>query len=266
MKGTLAAYLTMLVQVSRWHLIGVLIVMVLFSLTEGVGFALLLPTLQVAGFNLAGQGEAGHYAAVVSKAFVAVGLHPSLILLLGVFVMLVGARTVLGQMQNVWTYAVQQEVEHHLRRRLYRAIADANWLFVCRSRTSDFTHALTSEISRIGTATNLAVVFTGEVVIGMLYMAIAFALSAGMTALVLISGALLAFAFRGRTRAIESQGEEVSATNKSLYAATIEHLQSLKAAKTYGAEARNFSIFSELSADVARANVDGTRQQAIAAT
>ena len=220
----------------------------------------------MAGFNLAGQGEAGRYAALVSKAFVAVGLHPSLILLLGVFVILVGARTVLGQIQGVWTYAVQQEVEHHLRRRLYRAIADANWLFVCRSRTSDFTHALTSEVSRIGYATNLALVFISEVAIGILYMAIAFALSAGMTALVLISGALLAFAFRGRTHAIEHQGEEVSTTNKSLYAATIEHLQSLKAAKTYGAEARNFSIFSDLSADVARANVDSTRQQAIAAT
>ena len=266
MKGTLAAYLTMLVRVSRWHLISVLIVTVLFSLTEGIGLALLLPTLQVAGFNLAGQGEAGRYAALVSKAFVAVGLHPSLILLLGVFVILVGARTVLGQIQGVWTYAVQQEVEHHLRRRLYRAIADANWLFVCRSRTSDFTHALTSEVSRIGYATNLALVFISEVAIGILYMAIAFALSAGMTALVLISGALLAFAFRGRTHAIEHQGEEVSTTNKSLYAATIEHLQSLKAAKTYGAEARNFSIFSDLSADVARTNVDSTRQQAIAAT
>jgi ATP-binding cassette subfamily C protein len=266
MKGTLAAYLAMLVRVSRWHLISVLIVMVLFSLSEGIGFALLPATLQVAGFNLIGQGEAGHYAAVVSKAFLAVGLHPSLILLLGIFVMLFGLRTVLGQVQGVWTYAVQQEVEHHLRRRLYRAIADANWLFVCRSRTSDFTHALTSEVGRIGLATNFALVLAGEIVLVMLYMAIAFTVSAGMTALVLISGATLVFAFRGRTHAIEMQGEEVSVASKSLYAATIEHLQSLKAAKTYGAEARNFSIFSELSAEVARANVDGTRQQAIAAT
>jgi len=71
-------------------------------------------------------------------------------------------------------------------------------------------------------------------------MVIAFAVSAGMTTLVLLSGAVLTFLFRGRTHAIEAQGEEVSSTNKSLYAATIEHLQSLKAAKTYGAEKRNF--------------------------
>ena len=52
----------MLVHVSRWHLVGVIAVAVLFSLTESVGIALLLPTLQVAGFNMAGQGEAGRYA------------------------------------------------------------------------------------------------------------------------------------------------------------------------------------------------------------
>src|SRR5579863_3724461 len=256
----------MLVHVSRWHLIGVVIVTVLFSLSEGIGIALLLPTLQVAGFNMAGQGEAGKYAARLANAFVAIGLHPTLILLLGVFVTLVGARTVLGQIQSVWMYAVQQEIEHHLRRRIYHSIADANWLFVCRSRATDFTHALTHEIYRIGNGTNVALVFTGEVVLGMLYMAIAFALSAGMTALVLISGAMLAFVFRGRTHAIEEQGEEVSSTNKLLYAATIEHLQSLKAAKTYGAEERNFSIFSTLSDEVVRANVEGARQQAVAAT
>jgi ATP-binding cassette, subfamily C, bacterial len=265
-ESTLRVYLATLVRVSRWHLIGVIVVMVLFSVSEGIGFALLLPTLQVAGFNLSGQGEAGRYATMVSDAFVRFGLHPSLILLLGVFVVLVGARTVLGQIQSVWTYAVQQEMEHHLRQRIYHAIADANWLFVCRSRASDFTHALTAETYRIGSGTNLALVFAGEIVLGFLYMAIAFALSAGMTALVIVSGGLLTFVFRGRTHAIQEQGAEVSDTNQSLYAATIEHLQSLKAAKTYGAEEQNFSIFSTLSNEVVRANVDGARQQAIAAT
>ncbi|HEV2169814.1 MAG TPA: ABC transporter ATP-binding protein, partial [Candidatus Binatus sp.] len=265
-KSTLRQYLTMLTRVSRWHLIGAVVVSVLFSLTEGAGFALLLPTLQVAGFNMVGQGEAGRYATMVSNGFLAIGVRPSLILLLGVFVMLVGARTVIGQVQSVWMYAVEQEMAHHLRQRIYHAIADANWLFLCRSRGSDFTHALTYETFRVGTGTNLALILAGEVVLCILYMSIAFALSAGMTTLVLLSGGLLAFLFRGRTHAIEAQGEEVSATSKSLYSATIEHFQSLKAAKTYGAEERNFSIFSGLSSEVEDANMDGARQQATAAT
>jgi ATP-binding cassette, subfamily C, bacterial len=264
-KTTLRRYLATLVHISRWNLIGVVVVSVLFSLTEGVGFALLPPTLQVAGFNMAGQGEAGRYATMVSNAFLKVGMRPSLILLLGVFVMLVGARTVLDKIQSVWMYAVQQDLEHHLRERIYHSIADANWLFLCRSRASDFTHALTHEIYRVGVGTNLALVFAGEVVLGVLYMSIAFALSPGMTILVLISGGFLVFIFRGRTHAIERQGQEISAGYKSLYAATIEHFQSLKAAKTYGAEERNFSIFTNLSTEVEHANMEGARQQARAA-
>jgi ATP-binding cassette, subfamily C, bacterial len=263
---TLRSYFAMLVGVARWPLVGVMTLTVLYSLTEGVGVALLLPTLQVAGLNLVGQGEAGRYAAIVSNTFVSIGLKPSLILLLGIFVMLVGARALLAQMQNVSRFVLQQDVEHHLRRRLYRAIANANWLFVCRNRASDFSHALTSEVDRTGGATGIILQLAGDVLIGILYLAIAFALSAGMTTLVLVSGATLAFAFRGRTKAIEDTGEEISASNRLLYAAAIEHLQSLKAAKAYGAEARNFSTFSNLSARVAQANVDGVRQQATAAT
>ena len=262
----LREYLAMLLGIARWQLLWVLTLIALYSLTEGIGFALLLPTLQVAGLNLAGQGEAGRYAAMVSGVFTACGLRPSLILLLGVFVILVGARAQLGQTQIVSRYALQQNVEHHLRQRLYRAITEANWLFVCRTRSSDFAHALTSEIDRVGDATNIILQLAADIVIGILYLAIAFALSAGMTVLVLLSGALLAFAFRGRTHIIEEAGKEVSASTQSLYAATIEHLQSLKAAKAYGAERRNFAIFSELSAEMAAANLKGARQLAMAST
>jgi ATP-binding cassette subfamily C protein len=266
MNRTLRIYLATLGRVVRWKLAGTLALMVLFSLTEGIGFALLLPTLQVAGLNLANQGEAGRYAAYVSGAFSAVGLRPSLLLLLGVFVILAGARTLLGQFQTVAMFSVQRDIEHYLRRRLYRAIANANWLFVCRNRATDFTHALIAEIDRIGLATWLLMTLGGDIAIGILYIAIAFALSARMTLLVLLCGGVLAFVFRGRTQTIEDTGEEVSATTKLLYAAAIEHLQSLKAAKTYGAQERNFEIFSSLSAQVGEASVDAAREQAVAAT
>ncbi|MDB5107620.1 MAG: xenobiotic-transporting ATPase, partial [Candidatus Binatus sp.] len=266
MKPELRRYFQMLATVSRWRLVIAIVLMVAFSATEGVGFALLLPTLQVAGFNLHNQGEAGRYAGMVSHGLLAIGLRPSLLILLAIFVLLVGARTLLGQMQMIATYAVEQDVTHHLRSSLYRAIGEASWLFVGKSRASDFTHALTSEVDRIGMATVVLLLFLGDVVIGLLYIAIAFALSARMTMLVLISGALLAFGSRGRTQAIEETGEEVSNANKSLYSAAIEHLQSLKAAKAYGAEERNFKIFSALSHEVSSANLAGAREQAVAAT
>ena len=263
---TLRSYFAYLLEVGWTRLLAALALMVLFSLTEGLGLALLLPTLQVAGLNLSNQGQAGRYAQMVTQAFAAVGLHPGLLMLLGFFVVLVGARALLGRAQNVATFAVVATVEDSLRRRLYRAIVNSSWSFVCRSRASDFTHALTGELERVATGTFQLMLLMGELVISLVYLVIAFELSAGMTILVLLCGLGLAFVFRGTIHEIEESGQELSDRTKTLYAATLDHLQGLKAAKAYGADQRNAEIFSALSSSVARANLESARRQAAASS
>jgi ATP-binding cassette subfamily C protein len=125
-------------------------VIILASMTEGVGVILLLPTLQLAGLDLTGQGAAGRYTRAIQHALDRAGIHPTLLILLGMFVVLVAGRAFLSQPQGLSATIVQQSVEDRLRRRLYRAIVDASWLFVCRMRSSDLTHALTAEIQRVG--------------------------------------------------------------------------------------------------------------------
>ena len=49
----------------------------------------------------------------------------------------------------------------------------------------------------------------------------------------------------------------------TLYAATEEHLQSLKTARAYGATDRNYAIFSDLSRHIADTYVTNTREQAV---
>jgi ATP-binding cassette, subfamily C, bacterial len=262
MRHEFRRYLSTLIAVSRWQLVSAIALMTGFSLTEGVGIALLLPTLQVAGLNLTGQGEAGRYAHAVTAAFAAVGLHPDLLMLLGMYVVLAGLRTLVGRSQTVVMYRVQQDFEDHLRRGLYRAISGASWLFVSRTRASDFTHALTSDIDRVASGTFMLMQLASDLVIGVLYVLIAFALSTGMTLLVLGCALVLALTFRHQTQSIQETGEEVSSTTKSLFAAIHDHLLSLKTAKAYGAEHRNAAIFSALSRDVADSNVASAREQA----
>ncbi|HUA35237.1 MAG TPA: ABC transporter ATP-binding protein [Candidatus Binataceae bacterium] len=265
MNSTFRRYLATIIEVSRWNVIRALVLMVGFSLTEGIGIALLLPTLEVAGLNLVGQGAAGRYASAVRAALASFGLHADLLLLLGIFVVLAGLRTLLGRMQSVASYRVEQDFEDSMRRRLYASISNANWLFVSRTRVSDFTHALTAEIERVSFATFMLMQLGTDVVISMLYVAIAFSLSPAMTLLVLGSALVLVVAFRGRTQAIEETGQEVSSTTKSLYAAISDHLLGLKTAKAYGAERDNARIFSALSREVAESNVSSAREQAHAA-
>jgi len=151
-RKTLSAYIYALFEVGRLRIAGAIVLMLLFSLSEGIGVALLLPILQVSGFNLGGQGAVGRYADAIAAAFESAGVYPSLLVLLMAFAGLVGARALLGRWQFVAMYSVQQNFGARLRQRLYRAIANANWLALSRMR-SDLTHALTSEIDRVEAAT-----------------------------------------------------------------------------------------------------------------
>ncbi|HEY4953994.1 MAG TPA: ABC transporter ATP-binding protein [Gemmatimonadaceae bacterium] len=247
MSHTARTFFAQLARATRWRLVGAVALMVAFSLTEGFGILLLLPTLQAAGMNLAGQDSAGRYARIIERAFSAVGVTPSLEILLAMLVALIALRTIVGRLQSMAMFAVEHQFVLEMRLRLYRAIANANWLFICRSRASDFIHALTGELDRVGQAAYDIMLVSANVVLTAVYCAIALRLSAAMTLLVLSCGAVLAIVLRGRTRAIEQAGQKQSDFKASLYAVTIEHLHSLKTAKASGAEERNFSIFARSS-------------------
>jgi len=263
MRVPIRPYMAAVKQAAGWKVAAALCLMVLYSLTEGVGIALLLPTLQAAGLDLTHQGDAGRYAKAIAGAVAAVGLPPTLPVLLAIFVVLVSTRAALSGAQSVATISVNQGVALALRNRLYGAIANAGWLFVARSRASDFTHALTAELDRVALATFRLMMLGSDAVLIVVYLAVALALSPPMTAMVLGAGALLTFAVRGRTRRVHESGGTISEASNRLYAAASEHVQSLKTVKTYGAQQRSADIFAALSADVAGSLIGTARQQAL---
>ena len=69
---------------------------------------------------------------------------------------------------------------------------------------------------------------------------------------------------RAKARRIGEIGRELADHAGVLHAAASEHLGSLKAAKMYGAEERNFELFASVSAMIAAANVRSIREQSAA--
>jgi ATP-binding cassette subfamily C protein len=238
-----------------------LALVVLLPLTEGAGFALLLPTLETAGLDLHNQGQADHLAEIVWRGFAAIGAHPGFLDLLVLYVVVIGLRTILERNRSVSAWIVQQTFEDDLRRRMYRAIAGADWLFITRSRLSDFAHALTAEIGRVAECVSSWTMIMGEVALAGVYLVVALVLSPAITLMVLAAGALLALAMLGKTRRIEHHGADLARITNTLYAATDEHLQSLKTARTYGAMDRNYTIFSDISRGIAATNVRTAAEQ-----
>ncbi len=266
-KHPVLQYLRSLIQISRWQLVTAVIIMTITSLTEGLGVALLFPILQVAGFNLANQGHVGHYTGEVRDLLVRSGLRPSLWLasLLFIFMLLMALRSLFNRMQSVLTLRTSLNYELSLGRRLYQAIINADWLFLVRRRSSDFTHALTGELTRVSSCTFLLIGTLSNAILALVYIAIALKLSAGMTSLVLATGAGLLLLSRRWMRAVHQSGTAVSETVSEVYSAATEHLQNLKAMKFYDAQTSDLAMFSSLQSSALQQTLASTRSQAEAA-
>src|SRR5580704_2657076 len=266
-KSNFLQYISSLLRIARWQLIAAVVIMTVTSLTEGLGVALLFPILQVAGFNLANQGHVGHYTGEVRALLVRSGLRPSLWLasLLLIFMLLMALRSLFSRVQSVLTFRTTLGYELSLSRRLYQAIINADWLFLVRRRSSDFTHALTAELTRVSTCTYLLIGTLANAILALVYIAIALKLSAGMTSLVLATGAALLLVSRRWMRAVHQSGTAVSESVSEVYSAATEHLQNLKAMKFYDAQTSDLAMFSSLQSSALQQTLESARSQAAAA-
>jgi ATP-binding cassette subfamily C protein len=263
----LREYVQSLIRIARWQLFAAVVIMTFTSVTEGLGVALLFPILQVAGFNLANQGHVGHYTGEVRDLLVRSGLPPSLWLaaLLLIFMLLMALRSLFSRVQSVLTFRTVLSFELALGKRLYQAIINADWLFLVRRRSSDFTHALTAELTRVASCTYLLIGTLANAILALVYIALALKLSAGTTALVLATGAALLLVSRRWMRAVHESGTAVSESVSEVYSAATEHLQNLKAMKFCDAQSSDLAMFSSLQSSALQQSLNNTRSQAAAA-
>jgi ATP-binding cassette subfamily C protein len=259
MIKTARAYIVSLAAVARWKLLGELALMVGCSVSEGFGLLFILPILQAAGFDLGGQGGVNRYAQVMVESVRAVGFAPTLVPLLAVWFAIVSARAFLMRWRSLGILALQQDFELALRSRLYRAIVNANWLFLCRARGADFVDALAVQISRVGEATQNLLSFAALAFVTFLYLCFALKLSPAITALIGVSGALLGLVSKRRTRAMHESGSDLSAAFNELSAASVEQMGNLKTVKAYNAEDAYSAIYIAIATRVSRMFLKITR-------
>lgn len=258
---TIQAYVATLARVLSWRVALALALMVCLSLTEGIGLLLLVPLMQLVGLDTQ-QGSVGRLVEFVSSIFAAFGVRPTLIAVLGLYVLIMSTHALLNRWQMILNFTLQHDFVASLRQRLYRAIANTHWLFFSRNRSSDFTHVLTAELERIGEATGLLLGLLATTIVTITYTVFALKVSAVMTGLIFACGGGLTFLLRGKTRVAYLEGEGLSKAMNSLYAAVAEHLGGMKTAKSYGAEHRHADIFARLTERVRRTSICTIRNHA----
>jgi ABC-type multidrug transport system fused ATPase/permease subunit len=237
------------------------------SIAEGTGILLLLPLLQIAGMNMGSASTAGRLGAFVQMLLQRGGVPHSLWLpvALGFFLLVAGLRSVLRRTQSMMTYATTMKVELALSQSVYESVIRAQWGYLVRQRSGRMTHLLTAELHRVGEAMSHTLSMINLGCLTLLYLVIAFKLSAQMTLLVLAIGGVLIVLQRRSLDRVRSSAGDLHESIAEVYAATEEHLLNMKSVKTYNAEARDVQLFAALCNDVARHGVTSAKHHAASA-
>ena len=258
---TLRRFAAISIAISPRQTIEAAIVTLVLSATEGVGLLLLIPLLQLVGVDNQQQGALSGAVSVLEDAFGVIRLRPSLGLVLGIYVVIIWLQSLLQRRKSVLSAVVLQNIVTTLRNRLYRAIAETKWIYFARTRSSDYTQLLTTEMDRVGVAAYSLIEVLVITATSLVYIGIALRLSPALTSIVLLCGASLALTMRTKIDSALKLGEAILLASTNFYAAISEHLASLKIARSYGAGPHHARTFARLSQDVNDVSLAGVRSQ-----
>ena len=224
-------------------------VLILIGVLEGSGLLMLVPLLHALGLSSSGQigGIAGSVGALLRNP----GASSTLPLVLAIFVAIKAAQAALRAWSGTLNLKIETDFVCFLRDRFYRAMVRANWLFITRQRSSDFTHALLGELPLVGGGTRQFLTLLSLSFVALVQVGIAFSLSPAMTGLALGSGAIVGLGLRRFRRRSLALGEIGQGKRAEMAAAVSEHLGGIKIAKSHGRETHHFEHFQHAMNSIA---------------
>ena len=117
---------------------------------------------------------------------------------------------ILTRLQTLRTSNIQYQFAAQLRKRLYKAITNSNWLFFTKMKSSNFAHALTNEIERISIGTGQFLTFLASIMILIVYIIFALKIAGIITGIIFIVGVAILLLLRRRTVKSRHSGEEIT--------------------------------------------------------
>jgi ATP-binding cassette subfamily C protein len=240
---TAGRFLVAVIRQLRWRLAGSVALAITLAFAEGAGILLLIPLLGSIGLTV-NEGPTRGLAAAIEWTFAAVGLRPTLVTVLAVFLSVSVVHAVLYRAHLLLNPTLEHRFALALRQRLYAAIVRSEWSFFISRRTTDLVHAVTTDVDRTSSAVYQLLTLLTAIAVSSAYVAIAMRLSPVLTALVAGIGLVTLWGLRRRTRRSGEKGEKYSDANRAQFHMTSESIAGLKVAKSFGAEERDVSIFA----------------------
>lgn len=221
---------------ARWRAAWGALLLALGAVFDGVGLLMLVPILDVVIHASGGPLQSGRIAAPLVRLVDGYGETTRLSLLLGLFVALMAARSVVQAARDHHISRLQLEFVESIRLDLIERLASAGWQRLIQVSHPRIVQALSGEIHQVGIAANWVVL--GAVALTMLvanaFLAALLSPLAGGLALTFAAlGMLLCYPYLRRTRAL---GRAVTDANLGLTGSALAFLAGLKLATAQGLE------------------------------
>jgi ATP-binding cassette, subfamily C, bacterial len=243
----------------RSWVLGVIALMVLVSLTEGIGILLLIPLLEL----LSGAQVQSAWARDLSAQFSSGSWLLSPASLLGVFVALVAFRSAVQYAREQLSSALQHRLVDDLRQQCFDALMSVEWRWLVNSRKADHASLLLSELTRVGTGLNFSMSLLAGLVTLLAYLITAFLLSWTMTSLALLSGVLVFALLYGQRRRALNLGYSMGRATRALFGNVQETLAGIKLSKILGTERRHVDHFMSVTTQLRTQQVAFAKSNAV---
>lgn len=240
----------------------IVFLMVVQTLSAGIGILFILPLLSVLGF--AGEAAANHSVTqFVASVFNTFNMPLNLLSMLSVYMLLITLVATLRGYNSILSASVQQRYTHQLRQQMYRWVMRAKWQVLNKHSLADLGYLLNGQVSQIGRLSQLTFQFLSQVLLTAGFFAVAILVSWQMSVMALlfvIGSSLLLLPLYKRTL---SSGRTQLFENQRLFKAVTEHLHSLRMIKLFGAEARFGAALSSTSAKLEQQHIRLTKINAL---
>ena len=226
-----------------------LLVMVLLGLSEGVGLIMLIPFLQLIGFD--GAEKSDRISLLVSDLFAMTGLPLTLPTILCAYVSILGIHALASRYQEGLNARMMLGYTQFMQDRLYKAFARVDWLCFTKTSGTGVIRVLTSDLIRAGFATRQLLELIAAVILTTIYIGVALSVSVVMTMFAVACAVVIFLILQPYNRKAHSLGEEFQTTVEDMYWVASEHLGGMKIAKSYSLEYEHAQSFSAVTNQVA---------------
>ncbi len=232
----------------RPHLLALVSLLLLGSLTEGIGIILLVPLLSslMGGDN--GNAIVQHLLDLL--AALDIPATPSGFLL--VFVGLVALRSVIQFAKDRTSLTLQFRVVDDLRETCIRQLMRADWRWITTQTRTDHMNLVLGEVQRIGTGLNAGLTLLTTLATALAYFTVALVFSPGMAALIALAAGIGYVAMHRIRRGASRLGVEQTNANQDPMANVQQAFVGLKLTKILGSESRHIDLLIRTVAQVRR--------------